>query len=304
MIILKRFKSYILFLLSLIINNYYIYAVNLSSVKEIRKLSNYSEIINIEVERIIFREDSKAMRKNGVVYINNEINPFTGVIVGRTYRNNISSIYFYRNGKNNGLGIEYYKNGVPDSKKIYKDDIPIMIIDYYQNGKIKQKFNSNNEGRGVLTLLYPETDNISAKISVKLNFEIKGQVKYINHGETTVYEKNGKTWGILNYKDNKMYGLPQKLFKNGQLKYEYVASSEKGGSDFEAMKYFKEYFDNSDRLKLDCDEQSKGRWHCKEYSKNGQLKNEFASPTFALQIKRDNSYWTNVFLGIWNILIP
>ena len=111
--------------------------------------------------------------------------------------------------------------------------------------------------------------------------------------------KNGEIKGILNFKNDSAYGLPQKLFKNGKLKYEFISAAEVG-EKLETMTYFKEYFDKSDKLKLDCDEVSSGEWHCKEYKKDGTLKNEFTSPTY--KPKKDNSFWINAFLGIWNIL--
>jgi len=318
-------KKYI-FIIVLILSNI-LNAVKLSEVEGIKRLSNYNEVKDIDAERIVDYNNYERNKMKDRVYVNGESVSFSGVgiekknnrIIGITiYKDGKSEGPHYRyyengqlyikiqqkNDKTEGEGFEYYPNGKLRDRRIYKDDIIIEATDYYQNGKLDRTFKQTTGINGIITGYYEDGKTKSSEMNVRQDYSKKGTISYIMDGESRAYDKQGRLMGIVNYKNNKMYGLPQKLFKNGQLKYEYVASSEKGGSDFEAMKYFKEYFDNSDRLKLDCDEQSKGRWHCREYSKNGQLKNEFTSPTFALQIKRDNSYWTNVFLGIWNILIP
>ena len=321
-------KIYFIILFAVI--NILLYSIKLSTIEGLDRLSNYNEIKNIDVKRIYEKKGTNPVfdRKSGVTYIKGEKIPFDGIMVAKSNGQNIVGIYQYSNGKHEGIsgdyyengqlyiwakningkaegeGFEYYPNGKLRDRRIYKDDIIIEATDYYQNGKLDRTFKQTTGINGIITGYYEDGKTKSSEMNVKQDYSKKGTISYIMDGESRAYDKQGRLMGIVNYKNNKMYGLPQKLFKNGKLKYEYVAASEKGGSDFEAMKYFKEYFDNSDRLKLDCDEQSKGRWHCREYSKNGQLKNEFTSPTFALQIKRDNSYWTNVFLGIWNILIP
>ena len=313
-----------------IILNTLLYSIQLSKIEGLSRLSNYNEIKNIDVKRIYEKKGTNPVfdRKNGITYIKGEKVPFDGIMIARRNGQNITGIYQYSEGKDEGISgdyyengqlyiwakningkaegesYEYYPNGKLKEKKFYKNDIVVEFTGYIQNGKLDRTFKQTSGMNGIITGYYENGTTKSSEMNVRQDYSVKGEINYIKDGESRAYDKQGRLMGIVNYKNNKMYGLPQKLFKNGQLKYEYVAASEKGGSDFDAMKYFKEYFDNSDRLKLDCDEQSKGRWHCREYSKNGQLKNEFTSPTFALQIKRDNSYWTNVFLGIWNILIP
>ena len=145
---------------------------------------------------------------------------------------------------------------------------------------------------------YYKNGQMAAKINVRLE-DSGEEYTFVKQGETTVYEKSGEIKGILNFKNDSAYGLPQKLFKNGKLKYEFISAAEVG-EKLETMTYFKEYFDKSDKLKLDCDEVSSGEWHCKEYKKDGTLKNEFTSPTY--KPKKDNSFWINAFFGIWNIL--
>lgn len=300
----------------------------LSTVEGLNRLSNYNEIKNINVKRIYEKKGINPVfdRKNGITYIKGEQIPFEGIMVAKANGQNIVGIYQYLNGKREGTGYDYYENGqlyikvnkingktegegfeyYPNGKlrekRFYKNNIVVESTSYHQNGKLWKTLKSTGGLNAVITGYY-DNGTRDSTINVIQDYSKKGEINYIKNGESIAYEKNGKIWGILNYKNGKMYGLPQKLFKNGNLKYEYVAASEKGGSDFEAMTYFKEYFDSSDKLKLDCDEQSKGRWHCKEYNKNGSLKNEFTSPTYALEIKRGTNYWLNVFLGVWNILM-
>ena len=318
-------KKYIFILIILIFNNI-LSAMKLSELEGVKKLSNYTEIKDIDVERIVDYDNYDRNKEKNRVYVKGETIPFTGIGIEKK-NNKITGITIYKGGKSEGPhyryyengqlyikiqqkndktegeGFEYYPNGKLRDKRIYKNGVIVEATDYYQNGKIDRTFKSTEGLKGIITGYYEDGIHKNSEMSVIQDYSKKGTIKYIMDGESKAYDKQGRLMGIVNYKNGKMYGLPQKLFKNGNLKYEYVAASEKGGSDFEAMTYFKEYFDNSDKLKLDCDEQSKGKWHCKEYNKNGSLKNEFTSPIYALEIKRGTNYWLNVFLGVWNILM-
>ena len=137
-------------------------------------------------------------------------------------------------------------------------------------------------------------------MSVIQDYSIKDKMNYIMDGESTAYDKRGRIMGILNYKDGKLTGLEQKVFKNGKLKYDYISASEKPEENVKAKDFFIEYFDNSEQKKLDCKELASNNWRCKEYSKNGKFKREFDSPTF--EKPRDWSFGINALLGILNIL--
>ena len=299
-------RKYILIFLIFIFNTV-LNGMKLSEVEGIRKLSNYDEIKNINVERIVDYNDIERNKKLDRVYVNGEIKPFTGLAF-RKKNNRIIAITFYINGKSEGNhyryfdngqlyvkinlkndksegeSYEYYPNGKISDKSFYKNDIITKLTGYYENGKIKRIFKTTEGLRGIITGYYED-----------------GRVlKFIHDGESTAYDKKGQIMGILNYKDGKLTGLEQKLFKNGKLKYDFISASEKPVRDIKAMDFYVEYFDNSEQKKLDCKELASNNWRCKEYSKNGKFKREFDSPTFSEA--KDWSFGINVLLGILNIL--
>ena len=205
-----------------------------------------------------------------------------------------------KNDKSQGEGFEYYPNGNLKDKRIYKDNIIIDSIEYYQNGKIRRIFKTTEGLKGIIVAYYEDGIHKSSEMSVIQDYSTKDKMNYIMDGESTAYDKKGQIMGILNYKDGKLTGLEQKLFKNGKLKYDFISVSEKPVRDIKAMDFYVEYFDNSEQKKLDCKELASNNWRCKEYSKNGKFKREFDSPTFSEA--KDWSFGINVLLGILNIL--
>ena len=314
-------RKYILIFLIFIFNTV-LNGMKLSEVEGIRKLSNYDEIKNINVERIVDYDNYERNKEKDRVYVNGENKPFTGAAIEKK-NNRIVGIYIYINGKSEGKhysyfdngqllletqekndksqeGYEYYPNGNLKDKRIYKDNIIIDSIEYYQNGKIRRIFKTTEGLRGIITGYYEDGISKASEMNVIQDYSEKRVLKFIHDGESTAYDKKGQIMGILNYKDGKLTGLEQKLFKNGKLKYDFISASEKPVRDIKAMDFYVEYFDNSEQKKLDCKELASNNWRCKEYSKNGKFKREFDSPTFSEA--KDWSFGINVLLGILNIL--
>ena len=301
--------------------NTLLFPISLSTIKGLNRLSNYNEIKDINVDNIASSDEIE--RINGiVVYVkNNKI--FNGVLIARKYGQNITGIYFYKNGKNYGIAnsyyengqlyltgnyvndkiegksFEYYLNGKLKDERFYKNGVIINSMEYYQNGKKKRIFKTTEGLRGIITGYYEDGIHKSSEMSVIQEYDRKGGTNYIMDGESIAYDKKGQVLGIINYKDNKTTGLKQQAFKNGKLKYEYISASDKL-EDLKMQDYYIEYFDNSEQIKLNCNELSKGNWRCKEYSKNGNFKREFDSPTF--RSPNDWSFGINALLGIINIL--
>ena len=301
--------------------NTLLFPISLSTIKGLNRLSNYNEIKDINVDNIASSDEIE--RINGiVVYVkNNKI--FNGVLIARKYGQNITGIYFYKNGKNYGIAnsyyengqlyltgnyvndkiegksFEYYLNGKLKDERFYKNGVIINSMEYYQNGKKKRIFKTTEGLRGIITGYYEDGIHKSSEMSVIQEYDRKGGTNYIMDGESIAYDKKGQVLGIINYKDNKTTGLKQQAFKNGKLKYEYISASDKL-EDLKMQDYYIEYFDNSEQIKLNCNELSKGNWRCKEYSKNGNFKREFYSPTF--RSPNDWSFGINALLGILNIL--
>ena len=301
--------------------NTLLFPISLSTIKGLNRLSNYNEIKDINVDNIVSSDEIE--RINGiVVYVkNNKI--FNGVLIARKYGQNITGIYFYKNGKNYGIAnsyyengqlyltgnyvndkiegksFEYYLNGKLKDERFYKNGVIINSMEYYQNGKKKRIFKTTEGLRGIITGYYEDGIHKSSEMSVIQEYDRKGGTNYIMDGESIAYDKKGQVLGIINYKDNKTTGLKQQAFKNGKLKYEYISASDKL-EDLKMQDYYIEYFDNSEQIKLNCNELSRGNWRCKEYSKNGNFKREFDSPTF--RSPNDWSFGINALLGIINIL--
>ena len=296
--------------------------MKLSEIEGLKSLSNYDEIKNISVERIVDYDNYERNKEKDRVYVNGEDKPFTGAAI-RKKNGRIIGIYTYINGKSEGKhykyfdngqlsletqekndkaqgeGFEYYPNGKLKEKKFYKDNIVSEFIGYLQNGKLDRTFKATEGLRGIITGYYEDGIHKSCEMNVIQDYSKRGEISYIKDGESIAYDKKGQVLGIINYKDNKTTGLKQQAFKNGKLKYEYISASDKL-EDLKMQDYYIEYFDNSEQIKLNCNELSKGNWRCKEYSKNGNFKREFDSPTF--RSPNDWSFGINALLGIINIL--
>ena len=317
---MKNKKIALIFILifSLISN-----AMKISDIKETKELSNYDEIKNISVERIVDYDNYERNKEKDRVYVNGEDKPFTGAAI-RKKNGRIIGIYTYINGKSEGKhykyfdngqlsletqekndktegeGFEYYPNGKLRQERFYKNGVVIKSTSYYENGKLWKILKSTGGLRAIITGYYEDGVHKNSEMSVIQDYSKKGEISYIMDGESTAYDKKGQIMGILNYKDGKLTGLEQKVFKNGKLKYDYISASEKPEENVKAKDFFIEYFDNSEQKKLDCKELASNNWRCKEYSKNGKFKREFDSPTF--EKPRDWSFGINALLGILNIL--
>ena len=318
--IIKKIYYVVLFIILSIL----IFPISLSTVKGINRLSNYNEIKGINVNRIYEKNGDYPVfnRENGITYIKGEKIPFDGIMVAKK-NGNILGIYQYSNGKREksgydyyengqlhiyvkningkteGEGFEYYPNGKLKEKRFYKNNIVSEFIGYLQNDKLDRTFKQTIGMHGVITGYYEDGIHKSCEMNVIQDYSKRGETSYIKDGESIAYDKKGQVLGIINYKDNKTTGLKQQAFKNGKLKYEYISASDKL-EDLKMQDYYIEYFDNSEQIKLNCNELSKGNWRCKEYSKNGNFKREFYSPTF--RSPNDWSFGINALLGIINIL--
>ena len=316
---MKNKKIALIFILifSLISN-----AMKISDIKETKELSNYDEIKNITVEKVVDYDNYERNKEKDRVYVNGEDKPFTGAAI-RKKNGRIIGIYNYLNGKSEGTnyryyengklylkthkindktegeGFEYYPNGKLRQERFYKNGVVIKSTSYYENGKLWKILKSTGGLRAIITGYYEDGVHKNSEMSVIQDYSKKGEISYIMDGESIAYDKKGQVLGIINYKDNKTTGLKQQAFKNGKLKYEYISASDKL-EDLKMQDYYIEYFDNSEQIKLNCNELSKGNWRCKEYSKNGNFKREFDSPTF--RSPNDWSFGINALLGIINIL--
>ena len=249
-------------------------AINLSEVRGIIKLSNYNELKDIETSRI---EDDfdKGERRNGIVYIKGESKPFTGTqIIYGDDGLNIEGIYFFINGKTEGQAFRYYKNGQLRYRYIFRNDIREKTITYYENG-VKS---------GELNLLKELTAN--RKISIL-------------DGKSLLYDKKGNLFAEMQFKNDSTVGQKQKFYENNRLKYEFIAGGE-WNEPAKPSQYYIEYYDNSDKVAMHCEEKSNGSWTCKEYKKDGTFKREKDYPTVIYK-QRGTKDWINYLLPVLKV---
>ena len=263
-------KTFLLFLFL----SFPLFSVKLYEVRGILKLSNYNELKNIETTRVL-DDLNKGERKDGLVYIKGEKKPFTGtLIIYREDRVNIEGIYFYKNGKTEGEGYDYYKNGQLYRRFFFNNDIRTKLIGYYENGV------KSNES------------NLLKDSSVGTN-------EIIYDGKSLLYNKKGNLFAEMQFKNDSTVGQKQKFYENNRLKYEFIAGGE-WNEPAKPSQYYIEYYDNSDKVAMHCEEKPNGSWTCKEYKKDGTFKREKEYPTVIYK-QRGTKDWINYLLPVLKV---
>ena len=226
-------------------------AIYLNEIDRIKKLSNYDELKNIEIDRIVDRNKIKRNKIENRVYVIGENKPFTGsAIVGLDENKNIEGILFYRNGhservlyeyypnnqlqlkipqkndKNDGKGIEYYANGNIKATRYFKENIIQSDIEYRENGTIIRSFKMTNGLDGISTVYYENGKDVKSTAEVTQDYSQKGRINNILNGKLKTYNKQGQLQGVFTFKNNSLAGLPQELYyPNGKVRYYSIAKN-------------------------------------------------------------------------------
>ena len=318
---MKQKKEYkiIFFILIYLSVNIVSFSIKLSSTEGLNRLSNYNEIKNIEVEKIVSREELE--RKNGLVYEKNKNTVFNGALVARKNGKEILGIYIYRygktedygydyydngqleievkqkNDKSDGEGIEYYENGKLKSKRYYRAGILEKITEYRQNGTTFRMYQAIEGINGIRTVYYENGKSVKSIAEVTQNRQ-KEITNYILNGKLKIYDKQGRLQAILNFKNDSIAGLPQEMYyPNGKLKYYAIAKDNNQKNPTFTEKAIS-YYDNGQE-KENCDEVDSGMWMCKKYDKNGKFKGEVQKGGQPIET---SNFWANFFMGVLNIL--
>jgi len=205
-------KTLLLFLLS----SSFLKSAYLGEINEIKKLSNYEELKNIEVERVVDWDNIERNKSKDKVYVLGETEPFTGsAIKGLKNKKNVEGILFYRNGhsekevyeyypnnqlkikisqkndKNEGKGLEYYSNGKLQSDRFYKDDIMILCNEYRQNGTLSSTYKATDGLNGIKTVYYENGKDVKTVIEITQDYSQKGRINDILNGKLKAYDKQG-----------------------------------------------------------------------------------------------------------------
>ena len=291
------FKNKILLSILFFMINILTSAVKLSEISGINRLSNYQEIKNIEVERIVDYNTLDRKYPINKVFVNGESEPFTGIGVEKE-NGVITRLANYKNGTSQEKSYFYYTNGNLEKKVIYKNDIEIELSGYSEDGKLLRTMKSTGGYNAIMTGYY-ENGTKNSDIDVIQDYSKKGAVYYIKSGKAILYNKKGVKFAEMQFKDNSTVGQKQKFYENNRLKYEFIAGSELN-EPAKPSQYYIEYYDNSDKVAMHCEEKPNGSWTCKEYKKDGTFKREKEYPTVIYK-QRGTKDWINYLLPVLKV---
>lgn len=151
-------------------------------------------VLSFSAERKVQVEQVFKNANTGIVYVQGEETPYTGIIEIKFPNGKTQGLMTYKNGMLNGKGVTYYPSGKIQSKESYKNGVEDGInIMYYENGNIEYEKNVSNNGRTVYEKHYYP--------SGKLDFEATYQDGQLD-GVVKKYGENGQV-------------IQQGTFKNG-----------------------------------------------------------------------------------------
>jgi len=88
---------------------------------------------------------SQAYDEKGIVYIQGEKTPYTGVLQNINEKGILESEAEYKDGKMNGFSKLYYPNGKLGSEATFKDNVQDGLQkDYFEDGKVKLEIPSDD----------------------------------------------------------------------------------------------------------------------------------------------------------------
>ncbi len=284
-------------------------------IDKLKSLENYDSLWNIDVRRIVDPVTSLEKR-DGLMKLNGEIAPFTGLIVLRN-KEKIRGLYFFTEGREDKV-YKYFKNGKIESfteyfqnpgkktEKLYNEKGTLKSEREYENYYILSRTDYDNAKNvimkykkedGKMIYYHKGTDIVSSEQAVVQKYsEIDGNT-FIKDGETKFYDKKGNLEAIFSFQGDSIQGLPQKRFyPNGQLKIYTIAGNDNINYLQASQKYI-EYYDNGEK-KFYCTETSE-KWKCEEYDKNGLLKGNKVAPALKKANGVAGEFFASMFLYLF-----
>ena len=155
---------------------------------------------------------------------------------------------------------------------------------------------NNNENLFLYTVGYEETKPLHKYGPTTRSGYM---LHYIKSGKAILYNKKGVKFAEMQFKDNSTVGQKQKFYENNRLKYEFIAGGE-WNEPAKPSQYYIEYYDNSDKVAMHCEEKPSGSWTCKEYKKDGTFKREKEYPTVIYK-QRGTKDWINYLLPVLKV---
>ena len=117
---------------------------------------------------------SQAYDEKGVVYIQGEKTPYTGVLQNINEKGILESEAEYKDGKMNGFSKLYYPNGKLKSEATFKNDVQEGIQkDYHENGKLSIEMTFKNGKPDGLAKAYDESGKLIQQATFKNGEQVK-----------------------------------------------------------------------------------------------------------------------------------
>ena len=124
-------------------------------------------------ERVVKGDKAYADDK-GIVYVEGEKTPYTGVIEGYDAQGKLEGKANYKDGKMNGSSKLYYPSGKLQSEATFKNDVQIGVQkDYYENGKLKAEVPYKNGQVDGTAKAYDENGKVIEQVIFKNGQKVK-----------------------------------------------------------------------------------------------------------------------------------
>lgn len=158
-------------------------------------------------EREVDFEKLEYNEKTGLVYLEGEKEPFTGIAKQYYEDKSLKAEVPYLNGKIEGIEKQYYPSGKLKSEANFIDGIlEGKVIGYYENGNIEYEENyKNDEFNGLIKNYYE-----SGKLKIVVNYKNAKP-----DGLAIAYHENGELRIEENYKDGNL--ISKAIYKNDEL---------------------------------------------------------------------------------------
>ena len=183
--------------------------------------------LTIFAEREVDFEKLEYNEKTGLVYLEGEKEPFTGIAKQYYEDKSLKAEVPYLNGKIEGIEKQYYPGGKLKSEANFIDGIlEGKVIGYYENGNIEYEENyKNDEFNGLIKNYYE-----SGKLKIVVNYKNAKP-----DGLAIAYHENGELRIEENYKDGNL--ISKAIYKNDEL-IETVVGSVVLGDDSDTEEIF------------------------------------------------------------------
>ena len=156
-------------------------------------------------------EASNIQDRNGVLFLPNQTNPYSGVNLCTFDNEQFKTKGRYNNGLKSGLWTEWQNNGIKVSEQIFTQ------------GELQSKtFFSDLDYQKYEKIYYSNgIENLKTQWSYHPNLQMKQEFSSKNsifHGKATAWYENGQKESEFNWLNDKLNGIQTDWYENGNLK--------------------------------------------------------------------------------------